>query len=43
MKLTDKQYEVLLALFNEYNEAFRRLPAEIQGKFYDRLYDHSIR
>lgn len=36
--MTDTQYRVLLDLFNEWNEAFHSLSAEVKGKFYDRLY-----
>jgi hypothetical protein len=38
MKLTDKQYQALLDLFNECNAAFMALPAVWKCAFYDRLY-----
>lgn len=36
--MTDKQYQVLVELFNEYNEAFVALPLHIKQAFYGRLY-----
>lgn len=37
--LTDKQYAILLDLFHEYNETFKKLPMETNRAFYDRLYE----
>jgi hypothetical protein len=36
--MSEKQYQVLLDLFHEYNEAFLSLSQEIRTKFYARLY-----
>ena len=36
--MSDRQYQVLLDLFNEWNEAFHSLSADVKAKFYDRLY-----
>lgn len=36
--MTDKQYQVLLDLFNEWNEAFHTLAPSVKAAFYDRLY-----
>ena len=36
--LTNKQYQVLLDLFNECNEEFYNLSEEIINAFYDRLF-----
>lgn len=36
--MSDIQYKIILDLYNEYNEVFRVLPADVQGKFYDRLF-----
>lgn len=38
LKLTDSQYNVLLALFNECNEDFWTLPQSTHKAFFDRLY-----
>ena len=35
--LTNKQYQILLDLFNECNEEFHNLSEEIRDAFYDRL------
>lgn len=40
-KLTDKQYQILLDLFNELNEDFFRISLSTISAFYDRLYDKS--
>lgn len=37
MKLSNKQYLLLLDLFHELNEAFVALPADIKAAFYERL------
>ncbi|MCK9994401.1 MAG: hypothetical protein Dbin4_02921 [Alphaproteobacteria bacterium] len=36
--MSDKQYEALLNLYHEYNEAFNGLPTLIKNKFYEKLY-----
>lgn len=36
--MTEKQYQLLLALYHEYNEAFISLSATVQDAFYDCLY-----
>ena len=38
MRLTDTQYKVLLALYHEFNEAFKMLAPEVQEAFAYRLY-----
>lgn len=38
MTLTDKEYQVLLDLYNEFNMAFKTLHPTVQAAFYDRLY-----
>jgi len=36
--MTEKQYQILLELYHEYNEAFECLSAEIKTKYYNLLY-----
>lgn len=36
--LTEEQFNALLNLFHHYNEAFRALPDDIVGQYYERLY-----
>lgn len=38
MKLTDKEYSLLLQLYHEMHEVFIMLPAFVLGAFYERLY-----
>ncbi len=38
MKLTDKQYQILLDLYNELTDEFYRISDECKKAFYDRLY-----
>ena len=38
MKLTDRQYQVLLDLWNEFRTEFDKLSAPVQDAFYDRLW-----
>lgn len=38
MILSNKQYQVLLDLFNEFNDEFYLLPKEILEAFYNRLF-----
>ena len=38
MQLTDKQYEVLLQIYNEWEELWNALPLPIKVAFYERLY-----
>ena len=42
MILTDKQYQVLLDLFNELNDDFQLLSEETLKAFYDRLYANLV-
>lgn len=37
-KLTNKQYEALLALYNEMNSAFNALPQCYKDAFFNRLF-----
>lgn len=39
--MTEKQYQALLNLYHDYQDAFLVLPLEIRSKFYDRLYSRS--
>lgn len=39
--VTEKQYQALLNLYHDYQDAFLVLPLEIRSKFYDRLYSRS--
>lgn len=39
--LTHKQFEALLNLYNEYNDAFLTLPSHVKAAFYARLYSKS--
>lgn len=41
MELTEKQYRILLDLYNEFNEAFLSLADHIKEAFYRRLYQKS--
>jgi hypothetical protein len=36
--MTRKQYQVISDLFNEFNELFYYLPAEVRAVYYDILY-----
>lgn len=38
MQLTDKQYQIILDLFNEMPNVFRQLPMDIKHAFFERLY-----
>jgi hypothetical protein len=37
--MTDKQYEMLLDLFNNWGELFDQLPVDVMAAFYERLYN----
>lgn len=36
--MSDKQYQILLDLFHEFNEAFLTLSPEVKSAFYARLH-----
>ena len=36
--MSDIQYKIILALWNEFHEEFKNLSDETQSAFYDRLY-----
>lgn len=36
--MSDKQYQVLLDLYHEFNEAFLTLDQAVKSAFFDRLY-----
>jgi hypothetical protein len=38
MQLTDKQYEILLYMYNNWVEMFRALPDATKDAFYKRLF-----
>lgn len=38
MELTDKQYELMLEIYNQWDSLFDRLPMDIKIAFYTRLY-----
>lgn len=38
MDLTDKQYQILIELFNEMPDCFWCLPQSVIGDFFNRLY-----
>lgn len=40
MKLTHDEYEILLKMYNNFNEAFRALPEEYTQAFYSYLYSN---
>jgi hypothetical protein len=37
--MTEKQFQMLLDLYHNYNEAFNSLSKEIKDKYYTRLYE----
>ena len=39
MQLTDKQYEMLLEIYNNWEELFDALPIDVTAAFYERLYN----
>jgi len=39
--MTRKQYQLILALYHNYNEAFKSLSQEIKDKYFDILYSHN--
>lgn len=41
MKLTDKQYQVLLDLYHELPDVFNTLPQYVLDAYYERLYHHA--
>ena len=43
MKLTDKEYQILLDIFNNFNELYHQLPEYYKMQFMERLYIRNCR
>lgn len=39
MKLTDKEYQILLDIFNNFNELYNQLPEYYKTQFMEHLYN----
>lgn len=39
MKLTDKEYQIILSIFNDFNELYNQLPEYYKIQFIERLYN----